>query len=635
MSMNCLLKQRPPNILYMNLLIVSVVLFFFIFPVKGTFAFTPARGLVAFWKMHEGEGFVLKNVINNDSSGRIQKTPHWVTEKNSNYLFFDGETTVKIPSSEEIAKLSIFSISFKIKGGTRGTVVAKWDIKNKERSYLVGIDQSGKLTFSISTDGSLSGIKTVRSNKNLEKNIWYNCVAACEGDRIAVYINGYEDSSAMVAFNAEIHRGKAELIFGDSIWLGKLNGLVSDICLYKKALSYREIFLLAEKIEVANRFSRQSNLLYYSFSTPRFSELSEKDLNVIENSSFTGICSRLIGAYDINLPSYNDYENTISMVKNKSMKRKIWPVIFFNRFFGSPDENPCSRTMDKSTETTSYSGKINGIDLLNDNDSIGDFRKLLTLALRIARELGSPGIFIDPEAYNCYDAYSVSNISKRYKMSTDAIILKLKNIGFDFADLVNTYYSDAIIFFYLIDFGKIQKDGFQRSIAYIAEGMLERSKQKGYSLRLVDGWTGQYIYYSFPHFKYSVGKKIALKNHFLENYPNLTLAGVIAPFESFKKLPSGSWIKRGLMPYRISGRLEITDISDFKPLYEFLFFNFRNVWVYGSTQAGKKIGYEMFSPKIPVSYKEVLKESIEKVKQLNPPAFQPTQLRLSVNCKFK
>ena len=55
--------------------------------------------------------------------------------------------------------------------------------------------------------------------------------------------------------------------------------------------------------------------------------------------------------------------------------------------------------------------KIKGMDLWNETGALNDFFNIWKMSLKIAKELGSPGIFVDAEAYNNYKIYDIAYLS--------------------------------------------------------------------------------------------------------------------------------------------------------------------------------------------------------------------------------
>lgn len=503
-----------------------------------------------------------------------------------------------------------FSISFDVLGGSSGTIISDWDTKKDRRVFVAAVDRKNKMTFAVSSDGRKRSIYKVRNRTALKQGKWYHFTLVADGRVLKIFMNGFNDSGQLMVYDGKINSNDMLVDVGASDWFGDLKGKARKIRFFNKPLRYTEIFDLAGKGQLKRYFGPLTHLLYFSFASPKYDMLSNTDLMTIKSSQFTGVCCRLAGAYEDFDPEKTNFTPAIDRIKKHGIK-KVWPVVFFNTFFGSPGKNPCRRTMQGNRGAERNISSINGLDLYDDAGMLSRFKQQLATALVIARKTQAPGVFIDPEAYNCYDSYHITRLSARYGKSPEKIIERLQSAGAELADLTNRIYPGATLFFYIMDFGYKNKDGYERSIAYIGRGILERAKNKQYQLKLVDGWNGDYIYASVDHARHVVETQLSQKSEYLERYENLALAGVVAPFESLKKLPPRSWIRKGLVELGKEKTVSVNGVADFKDIYQYLFDNFKLCWVYGATQAGTAVGYELFSPILPDSYQQTLDDALK------------------------
>ncbi|MBU1172947.1 MAG: LamG domain-containing protein [Proteobacteria bacterium] len=501
------------------------------------------------------------------------------------------------------------SIVFEFNCQTHGTILGAWQKRSNNRSFIVGIDRHSRVVFAVSEKGGTDSIKLVRSKDPINYNTWYHCVVVADGSALKIYLNGMNNSSQLSPYNGKICNLNHTLRIGGGVWFGNYSGTLRNITIYKGAIEFNDVLILAGKHLIKEKPETLKELLYFSFATPKYDALTHHDLEIISQAAFSGVCVRLIGAYDNKRPYYTEFEPVIKSIKERHIS-KVWPVVFFNRFFGSPTINPCHGIMQKGSKVTSYAKKTNGLDLSKSSGALFDFINIFKLALKIAKETNSPGIFIDSEAYNCYDAYKITDLAKRHRSTPDEVIAQLYEIGKNLADTCNSTYPDALLFFYIADLGCVYNNDFQKSITYIVEGILKRAKDQAYSLKVIDGWTGQYIYFSLGHAKHVIESKIAEKYDYLERYPNLELAGVVAPFESYSNLPVNSWIRKSRMGTSDNLSANINTINDFFDIYNYLFSTFNYVWVYGATQSGDPVGYDIFSSKLPDSYNKILERSL-------------------------
>ncbi|MCP4023625.1 MAG: hypothetical protein GY729_17400 [Desulfobacteraceae bacterium] len=519
-----------------------------------------------------------------------------------------ASTYIVVPDLMDIE--SILTITFRIKYESNGTLISVWETTQDNRSFIVAVDSQSRLVFSISETGKKEDIRILRSRSTLEKDRWYDCAVTADGQALKIFINGYNDSADLVFYNGKIRAYAPGITIGDSSWFGQFKGTIENILIYNKSLDQKSLLQLAGQEAALNKLGTLENLLYFSFATPFYGQLTQDHLKTIDNADFTGVCVRLTGAYKTQAPVYEDFEDNIREIQKMELT-KIWPVVFFNRFFGSPLSQPCEQTMLNVSKFSSYARQSNGLDLFDSAGTWSDLKNIFGLALRISKETQSPGVFIDPEAYNCYDAYSISYLAEQYGIAESTVIQRLMKIGAELADICDTTHPNAMIFFYLADIGIEHHDGYQKSITYIVEGILDRAKTKQYPLKVVDGWTGRYVYKSLAQAKHISQTKLAKKADYLNKYPNLEVAGVIAPFESYINLPEEGWMQTAMDAQKSQGEGDVEIIEDFLNIYDYLFSTFKHVWFYGATEAGPPAGYDIFFKELPQSYSTVLDKALK------------------------
>lgn len=377
---------------------------------------------------------------------------------------------------------------------------------------------------------------------------------------------------------------------------------------------------------VINNNKSLKNLNYFSFYTPfqkeynpklsPFQKVNMDIINTFKKSPYTGFNLAVMGANSTNEPlTYSDVSDQIKLLKDNLTSKHIWPMVFINRIVGSPkqDENgnyPYTG-IDGKTECPEYFDKINIMDIYNDAGALEDYYKIFKLALRIAKETGAPGVFMEPEAYNNYGAYHIKYLADQYKVDENEIINQLEKIGSDLADMVDEVYENedktVILWFYFIANGRSR---YHNSIGYIARGILKRAQEKSYRLKVIDGYTGSYLYKSLEHAKYLFIKKYGWGAKLLDQFGDyFEMGSVICPFESIDKL-----VKTGknVWLYKFYGsKSKIKGINDFKPIFNFLFNTSNYVWIYGATSANyiyKKGHYEVIDKVIKDCKPQILEE---------------------------
>lgn len=545
------------------------------------------------------------------------------------FRFEPGTAPVSLAMPGQDRIRSELSIHFRVRPGSPGTLVSDWE-PGRQR-FLVGIDSNFRLVFAVSGTGTRAGVCFVRSRSRVDPETWTDCTVVADGDTLKIYLNGFLDVSALVFYDGRIFspapgqgmpqggaqgesrepsRGSGPVL-GDTPWLGRFQGRMTALRIYSTPLDQKAVLALAGREAALERLGPVAEILYFSFASPFYHQLRRDHLEQIAESGFSGVCVRLAGAYDARPRAYDEYANTVDLIREQGLT-KVWPVVFFNRMFGSPTVRPCSRTMQDRSVFSREARQVKGMDLFDDAGALTALKDRFALALSLARDTGSPGIFIDPEAYHCYDAYDITDLASRHRLAAPDVVRRLRDIGGELADITHRIYPGARLFFYVADLGVPHRNGFQKSITYLTEGMLMRAKANQYPLRVVDGWTGQYVYGSLARARHIIGNKLAVKAEYLTRYPNLEPAGVVAPFASVDGLPANSWIRRDTdeLGCRSDGCLHT--IEDFSPLYDHLFSLFRSVWIYGATQAGPHPGYDMFSSDLPPGYARVLDEAINR-----------------------
>ncbi|HVY54699.1 MAG TPA: hypothetical protein VHC46_02990, partial [Thermodesulfobacteriota bacterium] len=149
-------------------------------------------------------------------------------------------------------------------------------------------------------------------------------------------------------------------------------------------------------------------LLLVTFYTGELRDFGRDKMDAIAASPYNGVAVALIGAYDTGKYTAGDFASSVKRMKEGKHK-DVWPWVFFNRFIGSEEG---ARSLSPKSGNA-YFRAIKGMDIYDETGALGDFYGIWKIALETARELGSPGILVDPEAYNNYETYKVSFISDK------------------------------------------------------------------------------------------------------------------------------------------------------------------------------------------------------------------------------
>ncbi len=355
------------------------------------------------------------------------------------------------------------------------------------------------------------------------------------------------------------------------------------------------------------KISLNSVLPYFllvSFFTGNIKTFDMEKIKSINQSPYDGVAVELINAYDISKPTEKDFESSVNYLKAKS-KKSIWPWVYFNRFIGYKDGE---RTL--APAKIPYFQAIRGMDVYNERGALEDFYNLWRISLRIAKRLGSPGIFVDTEAYNNYRAYELTFISRELNKPEVDIKARLMDVGSDLADIVEAEYPQATLWFTFSGLGQAPeifatpaKSGKSMTVAYIVKGILDRAKLKKYRMTLVSGGMLSlgYCYESLDDMKARIKQHKDRYREALVQYPNLALAGTIAPWSD------ASLKQPGYFTSDKCGRSTMKNLGDFKPLITEMMKSYSYVWVY----AAMMVGYDPYDHSKSAEYNRSIGEVVD------------------------
>jgi hypothetical protein len=322
-------------------------------------------------------------------------------------------------------------------------------------------------------------------------------------------------------------------------------------------------------------------LLLVTFASGQLNGFDIDKINTINVSPFNGVAVELTNAYDTAKYKKEDFEKSISLLK-KASRKQIWPWVFFNRFIGyAPGASSASPHSDQP-----YFRKIRGIDIDNKTGALQDFYDIWKIALITAKELGSPGVLIDPEAYNNRKGYKLDYVVGKAGLSEEKLIEKLKAIGQHMVDIALATYPEAIIWCLSIGLAHYPKylgllpGHNQRTVTYIIMGMLDRAKEKEAALKIVSGGELSigYCPQSMEDLKSLISQRENRLASFLTTYPNLRLGAPVAPWDK-PELKKG-WMRKGEC-----GTSNFKKADDFEPLMRYLFAYYKYVWIYAANVA--------------------------------------------------
>jgi hypothetical protein len=345
-------------------------------------------------------------------------------------------------------------------------------------------------------------------------------------------------------------------------------------------------------------------LLLVTFYTGQLRDFGADKMAAVEASPYNGVAVPLIGAYDTGKYTARHFAPSIKRLKEGNAK-DVWPWVFFNRFIGSKEGG---RSLSPNSGSA-YFRAIKGMDIYNEAGALGDFYSIWKIALETAKELGSPGIVVDPEAYNNYDMYKVSYISDETGLPEEEVKKRLAEIGKELARIADETYPEATLWFLFTGLGTPLRslnplaEKEYRSVTYIVEGMLEHAKENGSKLKFVSGGMLSlgYCSESLEDLKTKIRSRSVGFEKPLGSFPNLFLGGTIAPWDD------AGLKKEGYFTMGECGNGKLKDLNDFLPLMQYLLESYKYVWIY----AAGAVAYNPYDPKIAPGYNKTIAELIK------------------------
>ncbi|HAY21598.1 MAG TPA: hypothetical protein DCY27_05430 [Desulfobacterales bacterium] len=308
----------------------------------------------------------------------------------------------------------------------------------------------------------------------------------------------------------------------------------------------------------------------------------------------------LIRHYEVQKINELNIKQNIELLKNNSHKH-IWPWVFFNRFIGYREEGKPASSLARKD----YFSNIKGIDVYNHAGALNDFYDIFRFSLKLARNLNTPGIVVDPEIYNSLKAYSVSYVASELNKPKDEVIRSLRNIGADLADITHQEYPEAILWFFFTGLGypytflNPQDYGTLRTCSYIIQGLLDRAKERNYNFIVVSG--GElglgYCYKSLGDLVSRINSRNSACKNILSNYHQLQLGGTIALWDNH--LLKKGWFLKGKC-----GASRIYNLEGFQPLLKHLSQSYKYIYIYNSWGTG----YNPFNLNSSIKYNSFLNQ---------------------------
>lgn len=335
-------------------------------------------------------------------------------------------------------------------------------------------------------------------------------------------------------------------------------------------------------------------LLLVSFNTSSINNFGEDDIFRLEGSPYQGVAVRLAGVNNSKSLDMAAFREDVVRLKGLHGQH-VWPWIFYNRIIGYEGEN---FKKDKYEAKRKFM-PIKGIDLYNENGALKAFFEDWEVALKIAKELKSPGIIIDPETYNSQNASRVPHVAEKHGRTEEETKTRLKEIGRHLAEITNSIYPDAVLWFLFTGIGEdplsktAKRSAGLLGIKYVVIGFLEEGEARESTFKVVTGGSYMlgYCAESLDDLKGEIAERRSAYERPLENYRTLKLGGTIAPWNDAR-------VRKRYFARGECGKAAMQSIGDFFPLMKELGIAYEYLWVY----AAKSLEYNPYSEKLSMPY---------------------------------
>lgn len=342
-----------------------------------------------------------------------------------------------------------------------------------------------------------------------------------------------------------------------------------------------------------------------TFYTPKLVEAEPEKMKLLRDSAFDGVAMPVEGGYvSAAVPEYAPLLAKAQSAQSAAGKQ-VWPWIFLNRMIGSPED--AQGHAGANAADPGYFQKIKILDLDNAAGARAQYLALFRLAVRLARELKSPGIVLDLEAYNNYPVYNVGYVAERRGETPQQVIAGCEKLGADMARVCAEEYPACVVWSLFSRLETRQSvPGLDQpaltTVGCMSLGFLKYCLAQHLPTRYLCGGEDSVGYYSadLPALQRKITTRAAALSPYLEQFPaNFELAGTISPYHDYHVLTS--WLQKvaGADP-------QLKTIADFQPFFRTLFEQYDWVWIYAAS-AGKANPY---APALSATYSAVYRAAM-------------------------
>ncbi len=210
--------------------------------------------LVAHWPLNEGEGSIANDISGNSHNGTLTNDPTWLNGDDIKLSFNGNDDFVNIEP------LDVFGNTLTLTGKVESNeldncnsndcrILSKASGTARQDHYwmlsTIKVGNKTRLRFRLKTNGRTSTL--IASSGNLTNGVAFHAAATYDGTTMRIYKNGVEVGNLPKTGNidtnntTEVWIGDNPDIVGSRPW----KGIISDVRIYKKALTEEEIDKIA------------------------------------------------------------------------------------------------------------------------------------------------------------------------------------------------------------------------------------------------------------------------------------------------------------------------------------------------------------------------------------------------------
>lgn len=202
-------------------------------------------GPLAWWKFDDRDGATVADAAGNQYKGQIQGQPKWTQGAQGGALEFDGaKNWVECAGTANLQLRDGLTVAtwFKVRRFDQPsqTLLAKgeaWELQRQGDKAQVEFTLAGPLT----TGKNKGRPATVATKRAVDDGQWHHIAAVYDGQRVALYLDGLEESSMAAAGSVALN-GAPVALGENAVDRGRLfNGWLDDARLYARGLSAEEV----------------------------------------------------------------------------------------------------------------------------------------------------------------------------------------------------------------------------------------------------------------------------------------------------------------------------------------------------------------------------------------------------------